>query len=255
MKLVAMRECVCERVRTTELRENAEHVGDVGAAGGAGADVRVRADVDLVGEDDAPGSDAGGAEAVAAGVECAHGALGCGLEADAADVPAVTQDLFLFVEQGLALVEERAVLREEQFDFELYLFALEVEGVEVVDRGLGLLQRARLVDEVVTVDLLVEGVAPAVEVELLLADVALVAADACGFVEHRVFDEDVLTLGEELKLELVAFALHDGLVSLFGVLVRGEAEGGPGVGGAGRVEFGHAGGVGCAFRNDLHVLL
>ena len=163
MKLVAMRECVCERVRTTELRENAEHVGDVGAAGGAGADVRVRADVDLVGEDDAPGGDAGGAEAVAAGVECAHGALGCGLETDATDVPAVTQDLFLFVEQGLALVEERAVLCEEQFDFELYLFALEVEGVEVVDSGLGLLQRARLVDEVVTVDLLVEGVAPAVD--------------------------------------------------------------------------------------------
>ena len=94
--------------------------------------------------------------------------------------------------------------------------------------------------EVVGVDLHVEGVAPAVEVELLFAAVALVAADACELVEERVLDDDVLALGEELELELVALALHAGLVALVGVVVAGLVESGRGVGGVGSVEFGHA---------------
>ena len=74
------------------------------------------------------------------------------------------------------------------------LFALEVEGVEVVDGGVGLLERARLLDEVVAVDLLVEGVAPAVEVELFFAGVPLEAGDARVFFDERAGEEDVLAL-------------------------------------------------------------
>jgi hypothetical protein len=84
--------------------------------------------------------------------------------------------------------------------------------------------------------------------------VSLVVVDECIFVEERVDEEDVLTLDVEIELELVAFAFHDGLVTLLEVLVRGLTEGGPGVGEVGRVEFHHARGFGSAFWNDLHML-
>ena len=101
---------------------------------------------------------------MSARVECAHGALVYGLETDTVDVPlTVSQDLFLFVEQGLTLVEQLVVFGEEQVDFTMCL-ALEVEGVEVVECGLGLIERERLLDEVVAVDFLVEVVASPVEV-------------------------------------------------------------------------------------------
>ena len=235
--------------RTTEkLRKNAEHVLDRFAAGGADADcraVRVRGNELVVLRDDfdAAGGDAGDAEAVAARVERAHAALGAGERADAADVGGAAEDLLLLVEQGLALVEEDAVLVEEQLHVDLRLLALEVECVEVVGGGHGDLERAGVLGEVVGEDLFVEGVATAVEVELLLGGVALVAVDARVVVEHGDGEAGVLVLGEELELELVALALHAGLVAQGGVLVGGLAERGPGVelGGVeiGHVELGH----------------
>ncbi len=101
---------------------------------------------------------------MSARVEYVHGALVYGLDTDTGDVLVVSQDLFLFVEQALALVEQLVVFGEDQVDFTLCLFALEVEGVEVVEGGLGLIERMCLLGEVVTVDFLVEGVASAVEV-------------------------------------------------------------------------------------------